>query len=92
MTALPTYTYTYMQSMLSALTVPAAAHGYGMNTTSNYHFTGSACLPSLESAAHMTSPMTTSIKREPRKKRRMSVSKPTGIFDFFYHAGAVSSV
>jgi hypothetical protein len=70
--------------MLPALTTPAIALGLGL-TANAYFFLGNTALADLGVVRIISD-------QEKRQKYGISMGKSTEIFDFFYHAAAVSSV
>lgn len=70
--------------MLARLAPPAIALGLGLCANS-YFFLGNLALADLGVVPIIS-------KQERRQKFDITVGKSTEIFDFFYHAGAVSSV
>lgn len=70
--------------MLHALAPPAIALGVGL-TANAYFFFGNTALAGA-------GPMALIAKRDLRNEHRLSAGKSSEIFEFFYHAAAVSSV
>lgn len=71
--------------MLFALSAPSAM-ALGLGITANaYFFFGNAALSEMGVVPIIAN-------EEKRKRYALSTGKSSQIFDFFYHAGAVSSV